>query len=81
VAASQVLSGHEGEWWIAGPDGSVHLITADGQLFDSFFTGMPLTGILATKIGEKPVVLLASGKRVTAWEVSAGASPKRGRDY
>ncbi|HEY2411254.1 MAG TPA: hypothetical protein VGI40_03380 [Pirellulaceae bacterium] len=81
VAASKVLSGHQGEFWIAGPDGSVHLITADGQLFDSFFTGLPLTGIAATKIGEKAVLLLSSGDRVAAWEVSVAAPPKRSRDY
>jgi hypothetical protein len=81
VAASRVLPEHQGEWWIAGPDGSVHLITADGQLFDSFFTGTPLTGIAATKIGEKAVLLLSSRDRVSAWEVSGGASPKRSRDY
>jgi hypothetical protein len=81
VAASQVVPGHQGEWWIAGPDGSVHLITADGQLFDSFFTGTPLTGIAATKIGEKAVLLLSSRDRVTAWEVSVAVPPKRSRDY
>jgi hypothetical protein len=81
VSASKVLPGYQGEWWIAGPDGSVHLITSDGQLFDSFFTGMPLTGIAATKIGEKAVLLLSSGDRVTAWEVVVADSPKRSRDY
>jgi hypothetical protein len=81
VASSRILAGHEGEWWIAGPDGSVHLITADGQLFDSFFTGMPLTGIAATKNGEKAVLLLSSGDRVSAWEVAISAPPKRSRDY
>jgi hypothetical protein len=81
VTASRMLPGHQGEWWLAGPDGSVHLITADGQLFDSFFTGMPLTGIAATKIGEKAVLLVSSVERVMAWEVSLEPGPKRSRDY
>ena len=48
VASSRILPGHTGEWWLAGPDGSIHLITADGLLFDSFYCGAALTGIAAT---------------------------------
>ncbi len=77
ITSSQVLPGYDGEWWIAGPDGSVHLVTADGKLFDSFFTGAPLTGIAATKFGERPVLLLSNGTAVTAWEIEMPAKAKR----
>jgi hypothetical protein len=81
VAASNILPGHQGEWWIAGPDGSVHVISADGRLFDSFFTGTPLMGIAAAKIDGKSVLFLSSGDRVTAWTVQLPSTASRSRDY
>lgn len=69
VTSSQVLPNYTGEWWIAGPDGSVHLITANGQLFDSFFTGTPLTGLAAATLNEKPTLIAASPHGLTAWEL------------
>jgi len=76
VTSSQLLSGHSGEWWLAGPDGSVHVITEDGELFDSFHTGFPLTGIAAGQLSGKPVLLVASDGGLDAWEVS---SPPKAR--
>jgi hypothetical protein len=80
IVASHMLPGYRGEWWIAGPDGSVHLITANGQLFDSFFTGSPLTGIAAVKIDDKPVLLLSNNEGVTAWQIEVPAATSRARE-
>lgn len=80
IASSQVLPGQAGEWWIAGPDGSVHLITADGQLFDSFFTGAPLTGIAAAKVRESSVLLLSNRQGVSAWKLEIPQAPARSRE-
>lgn len=80
VTSSQVVPGHSGEWWIAGPDGSVHLIAADGQLFDSFFTGAPLTGIAATRIGESSVLLLSNQQGVSAWKLEILPATSRSRE-
>ena len=76
-----MLSGHDGEWWLAGPDGSIHLITADGKLFDSFFYGQALSGIAAGKLGDAAVLLVAAEDGLTAWEVTAPEATKRGREY
>ncbi len=78
---SRALSGYEGEWWIAGPDGSIHVITADGQLFDSFYYGAPLTGLSAAKLGERTVLLVATAEGLSAWEIQTPAKSKRKREY
>ena len=81
IQSSQILAGHTGEWWIAGPDGSVHVITANGQLFDSFFYGAPLTGLAAARIGEQSVLLVATGDGLAAWEVRLPSKSKSAREY
>ncbi|HMC10110.1 MAG TPA: hypothetical protein VKH44_02425, partial [Pirellulaceae bacterium] len=81
IKSSQILAGHAGEWWIAGPDGSVHVITANGQLFDSFFYGAPLTGLAAARIGEQSVLLVATGDGLAAWEVRLPSKSKSAREY
>jgi AhpC/TSA family len=69
VTSSRMLPGHKGEWWLAGPDGSIHLITADGRLFDSFHYGVPLTGIAAGKLGQRAVLFIATDQGLEAWKV------------
>lgn len=81
IHASQILPGHRGEWWIAGPDGSIHVITADGQLFDSFYYGAPLTGLAAARIGQQPVLLVATPEGLSAWEIQGPAKSKSAREY
>jgi len=80
VVASQMLPGYAGEWWLAGPDGSIHMITADGRLFDSFNLGAVPTGIAAGKIGETPLLIIATESGITAWRVERPAS-SRGREF
>src|SRR5206468_1199624 len=81
IHCSQILPGHTGEWWIAGPDGSIHVITADGQLFDSFYYGAPLTGLAAAQIGEQAVLFLATADGLSALEVQVPAKSKSAREY
>jgi hypothetical protein len=81
IFSSQLLPGHAGEWWIAGPDGSIHMITGDGQIFDSFFYGAPLTGLAAARLGAQSVLLVATPEGLAAWEVQLPASrPKSTRE-
>jgi hypothetical protein len=81
VASSQILLGHEGEWWLSGPDGSVHTITEDGQLFDSFYYGSTINGLAAGKLGERAVLLVATDSGLTAWEVLPAPASKRAREF
>ena len=69
IASGHLLPGHQGEWWLAGPDGSIHVITEDGELHDSFFYGAALTGLAAAHIGDKPALLIATETGVTALQI------------
>jgi hypothetical protein len=80
VTSSHILPGRHGEWWLAGPDGSVHLITEDGELFDSFYYGEVLTGLAVTRLGERPVLLVATDKGLAAWEVEPPLPQGKARD-
>ncbi len=47
------------EWLIAGPDGSVHILSSDGKLVDKFNTGSTLAGLAADKFGDQRVLLIS----------------------
>ncbi len=65
-----------GEWWLAGPDGSIHVISADGKFRDQFDYGAALTGIAATTLDNRPVLLVATEKEVVAWEIAMPANSR-----
>ncbi|MDX1947805.1 MAG: hypothetical protein SFU86_20575 [Pirellulaceae bacterium] len=77
ISSSHVLAGHAGEWWLAGPDGSIHVITEDGEFLDTFFTGTALTGLAATKFGNQSVLLIASDDGVRAWSLQLPTGKER----
>ena len=39
VTSGNLLPGRKGEWWLAGPDGSIHVVSEDGEVHDSFHYG------------------------------------------
>ena len=47
------------EWLIAGPDGSVHVLSADGKQVDKFNTGSTMAGLAAGKFGDQRVLLIS----------------------
>ncbi|HEY2827253.1 MAG TPA: hypothetical protein VGJ04_06600, partial [Pirellulales bacterium] len=47
------------QWLIAGPDGSIHILGADGKPVDKFNTGSTLAGVAANKIGDQRVLLIS----------------------
>ncbi len=61
-----------GQWLLTGPDGSIHILTADGQLLDRFQYGDELTGIGTTTVEGQPVLLVATAHELTAWKVGDG---------
>jgi hypothetical protein len=75
ITSSRVLraggpSPDTGEWWLAGPDGSIHVVSADGKFRDHFDYGASLTGIAATQIDGRAVLLVATEQEVAAWEIA-----------
>jgi hypothetical protein len=69
IASANVLDGHQGEWWFAAADGSVHVVTEDGKLFDSFARGSVLSGLAVGKDGEKGMLILSTTEGVAAFSV------------
>jgi AhpC/TSA family protein len=81
ITFSRALDPQNGEWWIAGPDGSIHVITADGRFFDSFYFGAPLTGLSAARIDDRAVLLVSTATGLSAWQVGLPPTPKKSREY
>jgi cytochrome oxidase Cu insertion factor (SCO1/SenC/PrrC family) len=69
VTSSNLLPGRQGEWWLAGPDGSIHVISEDGEFHDSFHYGAALTGLAATNLNGRPVLLIATDTGVSAFQI------------
>ena len=70
ATSGRLRSDESAEWVLAGPDGSVHIISADGEFRDSFAVGELLTGLGVAKLGEDRVVLTATKQGVTAWRLA-----------
>jgi hypothetical protein len=69
VATGSVLPGSAGDWVLAGADGSVHLIAADGSASDFFYLGKEITGLAAAR-GESKLLFVASAEGIAALRLS-----------
>lgn len=56
-------------WIFPGPDGSIHLVAADGKPIDQFHYGEALCGLAALVLEGKPVLVVATPQVVEAWQV------------
>lgn len=55
-----------GQWVIAGADGSIHILSADGTLIDRFNSGVALSGLAVADLSGQPALILASPEGVEA---------------
>jgi hypothetical protein len=69
--SSANLIGDARHWLIAGPDGSIHFIAADGKALDHFHYGQALTGMAGVRFGDERLLLVSTGKGLAAWRVEA----------
>jgi hypothetical protein len=58
-----------GQWLLPGADGSIHILSADGRLFDKFNYGAALQGLATVEINGQPVLVVASANGLEAWRV------------
>ena len=58
-----------GQWLFAAADGSIHIVSADGDFSDYFNFGELLTGIAVGQLGDAQALLVATPTGVTAWRV------------
>lgn len=65
----QLTESETGHWLIAGPDGSVHIVQADGRFFDSFRVGEQISGIAGHRLTNgKARLYVATERTVTAYD-------------
>ncbi len=77
IAAGDVNGDGVQEWILAGADGSVHFVDAEGKPLDKFNSGVRLTGVAATTIDGKPALLLSSvPPQAAAKGDEAGTAPQ-----
>jgi outer membrane protein assembly factor BamB len=63
------LVGKQGQWLVAGADGSVHILGSDGKLIDKFHYGAALAGLAGAQIDGEPVLVIASEGGLEAWKL------------
>jgi hypothetical protein len=84
TTSASLLESGRSQWIFAGPDGSVHIVSGNGQLqdhffTDHFFTGLQLTGIAGGRRGSAGVLVVSSSSGVEAWQVQLPATATRTR--
>ena len=58
-----------GQWILPAPDGSIHVISADGKPLDKFNSGLTLQGLATAEIDGQPVLIISSADGLEAWKV------------
>jgi hypothetical protein len=71
VASSQLSSQVGGIWLVAAANGEVHLVAHDGSFADTFAVGERISGMTAGYFGDETVVIIATGKTVSCWKITA----------
>ncbi|MEN6457691.1 MAG: redoxin domain-containing protein [Thermoguttaceae bacterium] len=71
IIAGRVTQHAPGQWLLPGPDGSIHILAADGTLLDKFNYGEPLQGMTTVDIDGRPTLVVATEKAIEAWRVDA----------
>ena len=82
VTAAEILGSGQYDWLIAGPDGSVHIISGDGRFTDKFQTGEVLRGLAGGRQGDAGILVVSTQKGICAWSVTPPATAgqtRRGR--
>ncbi len=63
-------------WLIAGPDGSVHVISQDGRFTDHFCTGLAISGLAGAHQNGAGLVVVSSREGLHAWQLSPPATAR-----
>jgi len=69
IIPGRVTPAGPGQWLLPGPDGSIHVITADGKLLDRFNYGEALGGLATVTVDGRPVLIVASAQGLQAWRI------------
>jgi hypothetical protein len=69
VASGKLRSESKGEWIAGWSDGSIHIVSEDGNFDDTFNTGSEIRGIAVLEREGKPLLVVSTPNEVLAWEV------------
>jgi outer membrane lipoprotein-sorting protein len=69
IVAGRLRTDGAGQWILPGPDGSIHVLSADGRLVDKFNYGTLLQGLATATIGGRPALIIATSNGLQAWKV------------
>ena len=69
VQSANLLGTEGGQWLIAAADGTIHIVSADGEFADQFATGRKLSGFTVGRLGDQVLLFLSDETAVTAWHV------------
>ncbi|MCE5267934.1 MAG: redoxin domain-containing protein [Planctomycetaceae bacterium] len=72
IITGRVLRDGPSQWLLPGPDGSIHIIAADGTPIDKFNYGEALQGLATVDIGGRPTLVVATAKGLEAWSMDLG---------
>jgi len=71
LTSGRLLASPGRQWVLAGADGSIHLLAADGTLVDRFHYGAALNGLAVAELPSGPALIVATADAVTAWRVTS----------
>ena len=69
IITGKVTHNAADQWLLPGPDGSIHILSADGKPLDKFNYGAVLQGLATFQIGGQPMLVVASPNGLEAWKV------------
>jgi thiol-disulfide isomerase/thioredoxin len=69
IASGNLTDSRTGQWLLAGVDGSIHILSAEGKPIDRFNYGALLRGLAAVAIDGRPALLVSSAQGIEAWRV------------
>ncbi len=69
VFVGQFLPNQPKHWIFPGPDGSIHLVGADGRRIDMFHYGEALCGLAAGLLQGQPILIVSTPKAIEAWRI------------
>jgi hypothetical protein len=69
VAWADLLGTPRRQWLIAGPDGSVTAVWADGRVVDRYFHGRPLVGLGGYRHADRGHIVIATRQGIEAFAV------------
>jgi thiol-disulfide isomerase/thioredoxin/outer membrane lipoprotein-sorting protein len=71
VTSGKLVKGDQRHWLLAGADGSLHILSAEGELIDKFNYGAALSGLTVTEQDGTPILVIATSQAIEGWKVTA----------